>query len=346
MKYPREVWAGSHIRNAPQMKRKVVLARNDYAEFVNAQNNRTNVYTTVYDFEHFSEKAKVESSVIIDRVFLDFDAHKDDLDLAWRDVKKVMELVINKQYKYTLFFSGRGFHLFLFGKRTQTMRNVQTFFREIKQYLVSKVGENNSLDERVGQTTRLRRVPNTVNMSSSDSNGNPYYCIPLVEDDLSNDIESILSLASSPRHIPFQKGGKNEVVFPDAPPIEAIGGEISVPKTIGKLPMLPCLHNAVMTENPSHMSRAYLVSWYRDLISGYRDINTSQEKMNVLDLVVEELERVFADSDSIWLDWDKLETKKHARFTVFNNYNTPHCDKLISEGYCVGKCWRYHGANN
>ena len=43
MKYPREVWAGSHIKNAPQMRRKVVLARNEYVEFINAQNNRTNV---------------------------------------------------------------------------------------------------------------------------------------------------------------------------------------------------------------------------------------------------------------------------------------------------------------
>jgi hypothetical protein len=314
------------------MKRKVVLARNDYANFINAQNNRTNVYTTVYDFEHFSEKAKVESSVIIDRVFLDFDAHEDELELAWRDVKKVMELVITNDYQHTLFFSGRGFHLFLFGQRTNNMRNVQTFFREIKEYLKAKVGSKNTLDDRVGQTTRLRRVPNTVNMSSADENGNPYYCVPLTVDDLSLSLEEILSIAKKPRHIPFKKGGNFEVVFPDAPPIEAIGGEISVPDTV--------------TENPSHMSRAYLVSWYRDLLSGYRDLSSGQEKLKVLELVVEELERVFAESDSVWLDWDKNETRKHARFTVFNNYNTPHCDKLISDGYCVGKCWRYHNADN
>ena len=328
------------------MRRKVVLARNEYVDFINAQNNRTNVYTTVYDFEHFSERAKVESSVIIDRVFLDFDAHTDNLDMAWRDVKQVMELIINRDYSHTLFFSGRGFHLFLFGEIADNMRNVQTFFREIKQYLISKVGNNHTLDDRVGQTTRLRRVPNTVNMSSADTEGNPFYCIPLTVNDLSLNIESILQLASSPRHIPFKKGGKNKVVFPNAPPLEAIGGEVSVPDTVGKLPMLPCLHNAVMTENPSHMSRAYLVSWYRDLISGYRDLVTAEEKTKTLDLVIEELERVFAESDSIWLDWDKNETRKHARFTVFNNYNTPHCDKLISEGYCVGKCWRFPDANN
>ena len=78
------------------MRRKVVSARNEYVKFVNAQNNRTNVYTTVYDFQHFSEKAKIESSVIIDRVFLDFDAHTDNLDVAWRDVKQVMELIVNR----------------------------------------------------------------------------------------------------------------------------------------------------------------------------------------------------------------------------------------------------------
>ena len=328
------------------MRRKVVLSRNEYVDFINAQNNRTNVYTTVYDFKEFSEKAKIESSVIIDRIFLDFDAHEDNLEMAWRDIKQVMELVINRNYLHTLFFSGRGFHLFLFGKPAKDMRSVQVLFKEIKQYLISKVGKTNTLDDRVGQTTRLRRVPNTVNMSSSDKNSNPYYCVPLTIDDLSLSIEEILVIAQRPRHIPFKKGGKNAVIFPKAPPLRAIEGDISVPNTVGKLPMLPCLHNAVMTENPSHITRAYLVSWYRDLISGYQDLTTHEEKQKTLDLIVDELERVFADSDSVWLDWDKHTTKKHARFTVFNNYNTPHCDKLISEGLCIGKCWRFPNADN
>ena len=73
------------------MKRRVVLSRNEYAKFVNAQNNRTNVYTTVYDFEHFSETAKIESSVILDRIFLDFDGHDNDLEMAWRDLKMIMQ---------------------------------------------------------------------------------------------------------------------------------------------------------------------------------------------------------------------------------------------------------------
>ena len=323
-----------------------MTTKNDYFEFVKSHNNRTNVYTTVYDFEHFTETMPVEDSVIIDRIFLDFDAHEDNLDMAWRDVKVVMEMVIENNYLHTLFFSGRGFHLFLFGKTTKNMRNVQTFFREIKQLLDLKVGKRNSLDERVGQKTRLRRVPNTVNMSSSDGKGNARYCIPLMIDDLRLDIEEILTMALKPRLLPFKKSGKKEVIFPEAPPIEAMEGSVSVPSTVGNLPMLPCLYNAVMVENPTHLARAYLVSWYRDLLSGYTDLVNQTDKAQVHKLVVEELERVFADSDSVWLDWDKSETIKHSKFTVYNNYNTPHCDKLISDGFCVGKCWRYSSANN
>ena len=328
------------------MKRKKMTTKNDYFEFVKSHNNRTNVYTTVYDFEHFTETMPVEDSVIIDRIFLDFDAHEDNLDMAWRDVKVVMEMVIENNYLHTLFFSGRGFHLFLFGKPTKNMRNIQTFFREIKQLLDLKVGKKNSLDERVGQKTRLRRVPNAVNMSSSDGKGNARYCIPLTIDDLRLDIEEILTMALEPRLLPFKKSGKNEVIFPEAPPIEAMKGSVSVPSTVGNLPMLPCLYNAVMVENPTHLARAYLVSWYRDLLSGYTDLVNQEDKAQVHKLVVEELERVFADSDSVWLDWDKSETIKHSKFTVYNNYNTPHCDKLISDGFCVGKCWRYSSADN
>tara|TARA_R110000787_G_scaffold169256_3_gene282003 strand:+ start:144 stop:1142 length:999 start_codon:yes stop_codon:yes gene_type:complete len=324
------------------MKRKVVLARNDYADFVNAQNNRTNVYTTVYDFEYFSEKAKIDSSVILDRIFLDFDAHEEPLEKAFRDVKVVLDLIIEQDFEYTLFFSGRGFHMFIFGEVVEDMRSIQTFFREIKQYLISKVGSSITLDDRVGQTTRLRRVPNTVNMSSSDENGNPYYCIPLLEEDLSNDVSHILSLASSMRVIPFRKSGKIKAKFPDAPPIEAVGGEVSVPEYTGKTPILPCLHSAVMVENPSHMARVYLVSWYRDMLTLRRKLTTIEEKEKVLELIVEEIKELVENNEEIWLDWNEHETRKHARFTVFGNYKTPNCKTvLIPNGYCIGKCWRY-----
>jgi len=328
------------------MRRKIVLTKNDYISFVKVQNNRTNVYTTVYDFEHFSETAKIESSVILNRIFLDFDGHEGDLNNAYRDIKVVMDWVMEKDIMHTLFFSGRGFHLFLDGKETDSIRNIQAYFKEIKKMLISKVGKDITLDDRVGQTTRLRRIPNTVNMSSADKNGNPLFCIPLMYDDLSLPLNELMTLASKPRNIPFKKVGSIKVEFPEQPPIEAVEGEVTVPSYEGKLPLLPCLHNAVMSENPSHMARAYLVSWYRDLLTGRTNLISREDKDKVLNMVVEEIKTVFGEKEDVWLDWDERETRKHARFTVHGNYNTPFCDKLISEGYCVGKCWRFPHVNN
>lgn len=253
-----------------------------------------------------------------------------------------MTYVIENDYQYTLFFSGRGFHLFVFGEVTDTIRNIQVFFREIKTYLVNRVGSDITLDDRVGQATRLRRIPNTVNMSSRDENGNPYFCIPLLRTDLDKQVHEILELAKKPRSIPFRISGKNLVVFPEAPPMQAVSGEISVPKTTGTLPMLPCLHNAIMTENPSHMARAYLVSWYRDLLSGCANVESDADKQKILDAIIDEIRTLVETNEEIWLDWDERETRKHAKFTVFGNYSSPHCKTvLIPNGYCVGKCWRY-----
>lgn len=320
------------------MKRKIVQTKNEYIEFVRVQNNKTNVYTTVYDFENFSGNAKIENSVVINRIFLDFDAHGEGaLERAFSDTCTIMEHVKENKWEHSLFFSGRGFHLFIEGEQTHSIRNIQVFFRRMKSLL----GENSTLDDRVGQITRLRRVPNTVNLSSSDGNGNSYYCIPLFYDDLQNGLPNILTLAKCHRTIPFRKEGSIKAVFPEAPPLEEIEGEVEVPDYDGTLPILPCLHNATMSENPAHISRAYLVSWYRDLLSGYRDLNTLEDKKKVLDLVIEELRVSFGEKEDVWLDWDERTTRQHAKFTVYGNYNTPSCAKLISDGYCIGKCWRY-----
>ena len=319
------------------MKRRIVMKKNEYFDFVKAHNNRTNVYTTVYDFERFAETAKVESSVILDRIFLDFDAHGEDgLGLAFADLKIVLAYI--KKYQHTIFFSGRGFHLFVYGEVTTDPRNIQAFFRTIKALL----SEDSTLDERVGQSTRLRRIPNTVNMSSSDENGIPYYCIPLFEEDIDKGLEYILSLAKNPREIPRRVTGSELIVWPNLPSIESVGEEIEPIIVEGRLPILPCIYNAIMVENPSHMARVYLVSWYRDLLTIRTNLLSNTAKEQVLDAIVNEIEELVTSNEEIWLDWDKRTTKNHVSFIVNGNYNTPNCKtKLIPEGYCVGKCWRY-----
>ena len=79
---------------------------------------------------------------------------------------------------------------------------------------------------------------------------------------------------------------------------------------------------------------------YKELVAEYMR-RESILKQEVLDLIVAEIKQLVESNDEVWLDWDEATTRKHAKFTVFGNYKTPFCDKLISDGYCVGKCWRY-----
>ena len=326
------------------MKRKIVKNRQEYIEFIKAQNNRTNVYTTVYDFEHFSDMAKIDSSVILNRIFLDFDAHDGNLVDAFYDLEATLYFIDGQQYEYNMFFSGKGFHMFVEGERTSDIRNIQAKHRSIKtrikQDTLFPLATGETLDDRVGQSTRLRRVPNTVNMSSSDDKGFPYYCIPIYKKDVEFGLSHILGLAKSPRKIKKVEGRKMD--WPELPPIEAAEGEVSANIVEGRLPILPCLESAVMVENPSHMARAYLVAWYRDILSGCRPVSSNQDKEAILDKVVEEIKSIVESNDEVWLDWDEHETRKHAKFTVHGNYKAPYCrTKLIPEGYCIGRCWRY-----
>jgi len=324
------------------MKRKKVLTKSEYIDFVQAHNNRTNVYTTVYDFSEFAERTSIDSSVILNRIFLDFDAHDDEsLSVAFEDMKIVMQKIIEEDLMHTLFFSGRGFHLFIEGERTDYIRNIQAYFRSIKEHL-KRNGGGSSLDDRVGQSSRLRRVPNTVNMASDDGEGNPYYCIPLCLDDLSLDLEELLNLARSPRRLSYTKTGTQKVFFPEQPPIEMVEGEISVPKHDGKLPILPCLHSATTVENPGHQARVYLIQWYRDILTGVKGIRlTGEQSRPIVEKIMNEIESVYGESEDIWLDWNRRETLKHVNYIVRNNRFSPTCKTLISNGYCVGKCWRF-----
>ena len=98
MKFPREMWAGSHIRNAPQMKRDIVNNRNEYIDWINMYNGKMNCYTTVYDFLQFSDKQKIDNSIILDRMFMDFDSHDKPLEESFNDTRNMMIILAERDF--------------------------------------------------------------------------------------------------------------------------------------------------------------------------------------------------------------------------------------------------------
>tara|TARA_R100000278_G_scaffold28405_1_gene25733 strand:- start:3693 stop:4640 length:948 start_codon:yes stop_codon:yes gene_type:complete len=312
------------------MKRQIVRSKKEFTDWVNSFNGVMNCYTTVYDFEHFAETAKVDSSVIIDRAFLDFDAHGEPLEKAWVDFKNVYEKLFMEGIKFDAFFSGKGFHIIVYGEQVNDIRSIQAYFTGLaKNYP--------TLDRSGVQTNRLRRIPNTVNLSSEG----PYFCIPLNDNDVSfYKLKAILKLAEKPRQKP-KRVTSTLMKWPKVKPIEMVDVEIEAPKPPGELPIIPCLYNAIMVENPGHYARVYLTQWYRDILAmGERELPT-EEREKIVGIIMNEFKAI-ASHANVWLDWDEQVTLKHVRFIVNGGYHAPSCkDKLIPQGYCPGKCWRY-----
>lgn len=317
------MWAGSHLRNAPQMKRKIVKSKKEFVDWVNTYNGRMNCYTTVYDYADFTDNAKVDSSVVIDRMFLDFDAHDEPLKHAYEDFRAVHEYFRTYNIKHDTIFSGKGFHIIAYGELVDDIRSVQRYYTELAK-------DYPTLDRTGIQTNRLRRIPNTMNLST-----NGLYCMPVNPRDWKID---------NPwkGHETRKQFGSELIQWPKVKPVAVSEIEIEVPKPLGKLPILPCLHNSITVENPSHYARVYLVQWFRDLLSlGVREIDDKSKK-ELSERIMSELKTI-ASKDDIWLDWDEKKTKNHVDFIVSRGYHAPSCNGvLIPQGYCVGKCWRYH----
>jgi len=325
------VWAGSHIKNAPQMKRMIVNSHAEFVKWVNDFNGKMNCYTTVYDFEHFSEKQGVDSSVILDRIFFDFDSHGRPLEESYDDVKIMVAYLLKEDLYFRVYFSGKGFHIIVYGETVGSDE-----IRRIQQLFNSVFANYKTLDRTGVQVKRLRRIPNTVNLSSDG----PYYCIPLTPDDISRGLSSILFKARLGNH-PSKLYGNKRKQWAKVRPMEVSDIEVVSPKPPGKLPILPCLYNSIMVENPSHYSRVYLAQWYRDLLAiGERNLSSDKEN-EIVEIILEEFKAI-ASRENVWLDWDENITKRYINGIVRKGYHAPGCKTiLIPQGFCIGKCWRY-----
>ena len=342
MKFPRAVWAGSHFKNQPQMKRLIVHNEEEYSDFIRTYNGRMNCYTTVYDFTSFRTKydsygneiSEVnQESVVLDRIFLDFDSHKEPLVESLIDVDITVDYLLKNDYQFNVLFSGKGFHIYVYGTITDNIRSIQSYFNEILKNIQdirnnaeTMLDTNNgtTLDNSGVQTYRLRRIANTMNMSANN------YCVPLLIDDL-KDIDHILSLSTKSRPSHRKIYGTKKVNWPTVLPISEAPVEIAVAERIGDLPIIPCLKQVIMVENPSHEARVYTVSFYRDLLSlGNRHL-PYEESRKVVELIMAELRKI-AEHDNVWLDWDEETTRYHVQYIVNGGYYTPNCSKLINKG--------------
>ena len=334
MKFPREVWFGSHLSTDGQSPRIVVWNKEEYAELVKLNNGRRNCYTNVYNYEQFTDKidtwgrttgVPIQRTVILDRIFLDFDAHDTQLEQAKIDTLDCARVLLDSNILFDIIFSGRGFHIHVYGERANDIRQIQSWFRQ---------WDYETLDDCGVQIGRHRRIVNTMNMASQ------LYCTALTIEQLEN---FTIDMAKS-RNTTRKTYGEKLVNWPHVELLSVAPKEIAEVRKLGKLPVIPCLYNAVMVQNPSHAARVYLISWWRTLLGGGSTTAkiAIEDQPMVISEIMNELKSIKGLGQTIWLDWNETLTRKYVTGIVKKGYNAPSCsDILIPEGYCIGKCWRF-----
>jgi len=150
--------------------------------FVNFYNGKCDLYRTVYNFR---EEVSA-SNALIDKIFLDFDT-----EYALEDIRVLSKYLMKENIKHSIYFSGRGFHLYLYTepRLASDYNNVKIAMRNYVKELVDKLKIKPDWNV-IGDCRRVSRLINTVNMKSS------LFAIPLKNINLS--YKKIVALAQKP----------------------------------------------------------------------------------------------------------------------------------------------------
>ncbi len=233
-------------------------------KLINDNNVRKDLYRTIYNYE-----GNVEGNqAIIDKVFLDFDPEESEEKLL-EDVRKVSNLLNNKNIKHSLFFSGRGFHIFVYTNiiKAKDLINPRTAIRNFVNDIIEITKA--SVDYQVvGDLMRVARIPNTMNMKTR------LYCIPLDQKELEYSIEYIKDLATSQRFFKKDSEGKplDLKVYDTGTKTQLSDLEVTLESDedldigeLGKLDLPSCVLHSLKKGRPNFQERFMIITCLRDL---------------------------------------------------------------------------------
>ena len=134
---------------------------------------KKNIYQSVYRYNGEIHP----KNAIVDKIFLDFDY--DDELIFFDNVRKVAKYLADSHYTFSIRFSGRGFHIFIFLDPQVTLKNPKIAIRRWVKDMHTKT--NTTSDSSVvGDLRRVSRMLNSINLKTH------LYCIPIAYNELMN----------------------------------------------------------------------------------------------------------------------------------------------------------------
>lgn len=290
---------------------------------INKYNGKKGLFKTVYAFDG----EPLATNAIIDKIFLDFDPADDKSDKFFRDVRITCEYLDEKNYKYTVFFSGRGFHVYVYVKKTKAreLDNATMAIKTFRNKLVEETEVNGikvEIDPHVvGDLRRVSRIPNTRN------NKTGLFCIPLYREELFKPLDEIKSIAETQRYLVNAVSGEELVDLKDfdffSGSVKITPSNVEVDMGDADLEELPaCVRESLLRGDPGFKERFLIIVALRDLGYSQEDVESllgqhlTQEKFYHCVHEERQVAYLFSRADLIF----------------------PNCKSIESDGYCVQHC--------
>lgn len=248
-------------------------------------NGVKDIYRSVYNYQ--TEISPLNA--FIDKIFLDFDPTSEDKDII-EDVRRVAGVLSDKELSYSVYFSGRGYHIYIYTKPTiaDDLNSAPDAIRNFVYELMEEAGNGGAPVEYdsvvVGDLMRVSRLPNTLNLKTKR------YCIPITQAEVFElSTVDIAQIAQKQRKKQNKISGKllDLTEYDSAVKKHSLTGlmaefdddEINFPVNVEQLPL--CVQKLLEAGNPGYNERYLIIVAMRDMAYPLGStINTMEEYLD------------------------------------------------------------------
>lgn len=287
-----------------------IQTTSEVIELANKWNGLTPIYLSVnpYDIVSVDEFGNEIRKAYIKRAFFDFD---NDLE----SVRKFVDYLSTKDYKFELYHSGGGHHLYVHVEGEGNGQNL----RILQLSLLNEAKAKCDMHV-IGDTQRVSRIPNSWNFKSNT------YCIPIKIEELGRED------GSKQRFERFIYGTKlldlstftedrYEYLKPEIVPNLNISGNIL---------LIPCMKNIISTINPRHDQRFLLAVYLSFAVRNGKDLWNFDSKS-----IIEKIMDFMKTNCTHWIDFSENKTRYYLNNIIPKFNPIVNCKFIRSKGCCI-----------
>jgi len=278
---------------------RTTVDRGEFYQKINLFNGKKRIFSSIYNFTGNFEYDN--QAMVIDKIFFDFDGEN-----ALINALALIEECVKRDYKFTVFFSGAGFHVYIFTNRARLANP--------KFALAAFQTQYQGMDKTsIGDIARVATVPNTFNTKRGR------FCIPVSIEDVKKGIDYIYELAALQRYEAFVYGNTPvDLVKYDGRPEERYAAFDEPRIDVRKIESLPpCINDILSYEKKGFRGRFLIIVYLKD--AGY------------LKHQIEDVIKEYCSDDEAK---HCIYHERQLNYLYWKDMMFPYCEVIKSEGKC------------